>query len=327
MEGGGGESCKPPPCVQPVQPATAPSGPQDGAAQPFVGAGRRATHAQTSPHPKHPWVPPRTGSPPPNPPLALPLHPTASGLAGNACPKLSAEQSRGQSAAPHPQSRRRPPPTSPHLAVGRSLPLPGLGGGHGPHGARRCCSPKAESTAAGQEPPRPAVPKLGVEPEVHSGRDWAALGCTGLHWAALGGVRWTGRGIQRGRLEVVVVVVVVVEVGGGIADVVEDQRVVWGGPPLSPTFGLRWGRWEEWDGGAAGCPQLKHGAVWGLGGVKDPHQRSHPQPHSSPPTAPPARTAPPGCGRLAALHPNPNPHPAPHFPCWGGGWRRGCSPC
>ena len=77
---GGGESCKPPPCVQPVQPATAPSGPQDGAAQPFVGAGRRATHAQTSPHPKHPWVPPRTGSPPsPTPPLLSPCTPRPRG--------------------------------------------------------------------------------------------------------------------------------------------------------------------------------------------------------------------------------------------------------
>ena len=94
------------------------------------------------------------------------------------------------------------------------------------------------------------------------GAQRTGLGCTGLHWAALGGVRWTGRGIQRGRLEVVVVVVVVVEVGGGIADVVEDQRVVWGGPPLSPTFGLRWGRCCEAKGQVLSESNLVQGLVF-----------------------------------------------------------------
>ena len=188
MEGGGGKAANlPHACNQSNQPQL-PAGRRTGLHSPLWERGDGRRMHKHPPTQNTPGCPPGRAALPPNPPLALPLHPTASGLAGNACPKLSAEQSRGQSAAPHPQSRRRPPPTSPHLAVGRSLPLPGLGGGHGPHGARRCCSPKAESTAAGQEPPRPAVPKLGVEPEVHSGRDWAALGCTGLHWEASGGL-------------------------------------------------------------------------------------------------------------------------------------------
>ena len=95
----------------------------------LCGSGATGDACTNIPPPKTPLGAPQDGQPPPNPPLALPLHPTASGLAGNACPKLSAEQSRGQSAAPHPQSRRRPPPHVPPLGGGSVLTSPGAGGG------------------------------------------------------------------------------------------------------------------------------------------------------------------------------------------------------
>lgn len=166
---GGGGSCKPPHGCNQSNQSQLPASCRTGVRSPFCASGATGGAGANIPPPK---TPPRTGSPPFP---CFPLHPTTSGLAGDAVPRA---QSRAEGGAQPPTLRAGGDPLPhPHVPpLGRLLPRPGLRGGHGPRGARCCRSPKAESTPAGQEPPQPAVPKLGVEPEVRSGRDWAELG-------------------------------------------------------------------------------------------------------------------------------------------------------
>lgn len=196
--------------VEAANPPTGATSPTSRSSQPaagrgcaalFVRVGRRVVRAQTSPHPKHPQ-----GRAAPHFP-ASPCTPQLRGLQATRCPELRAERRAERS--PPPSEQEETPsltPTSPRW-VGSYL-------------AQGCGGAMGRAVPAAAAALRLSQPQQGRNLRSRRCQSWewsqrCAADGTGLNWAELGGVRWTGRGIHRERLEEVEV--------GGIADTMEEQ--------------------------------------------------------------------------------------------------------